>query len=93
MNQVIEDMLRSYCSQWPRLWLKFLLLVEFPYNSSHHQSLGMSPFKTLYGQDCLVPYKFANPNLLVPTAKNTLEEMDRQLQVIKQTLKKASDSR
>ena len=51
----------------------------------------MSPFKALYGQDCLVPYRFADPNLSVPTAKNTLEEMDRQMQAIRQSLKKASD--
>ena len=77
VNQIIEDMLRSYCNQQPRLWFKFLLLVEFAYNSSHHQSLGMSPFKALYGQDCLVPYRFANPNLpVLAAAKNTLEEMD-----------------
>ena len=55
------------------------------------RSLEMSPFKDLYGQDCLVPIKFANPNLPVPAAKNTLEEMDRQLQSIRITLKKASD--
>ena len=77
VNQVIEDMLRAYCGQQPCLWLKYLPLVEFAYNSSHHQSLGMSPFKALYGQNCLVPYRFADPNLLVPAAKNTLEEMDR----------------
>ena len=76
VNQVIEDMLRSYCSQQPHLWFKFLPLVEFAYNSSYHQSLGMSLFKALYGQDCLVPYRFADPNLLVLAAKNTLEEMD-----------------
>ncbi len=91
VNQVIEDMLRAYCGQQPRLWLKFLPLVEFAYNSSHHQSLGMSPFKALYGQDCLVPYRFADPNLPVPAAKNTLEEMDWQLRVIRETLKRASD--
>ena len=91
VNQVIEDMLRSYCSQQPRLWLKFLPLVEFAYNSSPHRSLGMSPFKALYGQECLVPYRFADPNLHVPAAKDTLEEMDRQLQIIRQSLKKASD--
>ena len=51
----------------------------------------MSPFKALYGQDCLVPYKFADPNLPVPAAKDTLEEMDRQMQVIRQSLKRASD--
>ena len=84
-------MLRAYCNQQPRLWIKFLPLVEFAYNSSHHQSLGMSPFKALYGQECLVPYWFANPNLPVPAAKNILEEMDRQLQVIREALKKASD--
>ena len=76
VNQVIEDMLRAYYGNQPCLWLKSLPLVEFSYNSSHHQSLGMSPFKALYGQDCLVPYRFADPNLLVPTAKNTLEDMD-----------------
>lgn len=91
MNQVIEDMLRAYCGQHPHLWLKYLPLVEFAYNSSHHQSLGMSSFKALYGQDCLVPYRFTDPNLLKPAAKNTLEEMDWQLQVIRETLKRASD--
>ena len=34
VNQAIEDMLRSYCSQQPCLWLKYLPLVEFAYNSS-----------------------------------------------------------
>ena len=51
----------------------------------------MSPFNALYGQDCLVPYRFADPNLHVPAAKNTLEEMDQQVQVSRQALKKASD--
>ena len=48
VNQVIEDMLRSYCSQQPCLWLKYLPLVEFAYNSLPHKNLGMSPFKALY---------------------------------------------
>ena len=56
VNQVIEDMLRSYCNQQPRQWLKFLPLVEFAYNSSFHKSLQMSQFKALYGQECLTPY-------------------------------------
>ena len=36
VNQVMEDMLRSYCSQQPQLWIKFLPLVEFTYNYSFH---------------------------------------------------------
>ena len=84
-------MLRSYCNQHPQFRLKYLPPLEFAYNSSFHRSLGMSPFKALYGQDCLGPYKFADPNLPVLAAKNTLEEMDRQMQVIRQSLKRVSD--
>ena len=51
----------------------------------------MSPFKALYGQECLVPYRFADPNLSVPAAKDTLEEMDCQIEIIRQSLKKASE--
>ena len=91
VNQVMEDMLRSYCSQQPRLWLKFLPLVEFAYNSSFHRSLQMSPFKALYGQECLIPLRLADPNLSVPAAKQTLEEMDQQLRLIRENLKRASD--
>ena len=91
VNQVIEDMLRSYCSQQPQLWIKFLPLVEFAYNSSFHRSLQMSPFKALYGQDCLIPLRFADPNLPVPATKHTLEEMDQQLCLIRENLKRASD--
>ena len=52
----------------------------------------MSPFKALYGQKFLTPSRLANPNLSVPAAaKETLEEMDCQLQIIKENLKRAND--
>ena len=47
VGQVIEDMVRSYYNQQSQLWLKYLPLVEFAYNSSFHRSLCMSPFKEL----------------------------------------------
>ncbi|MCO5601364.1 hypothetical protein L7F22_055484 [Adiantum nelumboides] len=84
-------MLRAYCNQQPQKWIKFLHLVEFAYNSSHHRSLGMSPFKALYGQKCLVPLLLADPTLHVPAAKSTLEMMDEQLLIIRDNLKRASD--
>ena len=84
-------MLRSYCGQQPQQWLKFLPPVEFAYNSSFHKSLQMSPFKALYGQECLTPLCLASPNLSVPAAKETLEDIDCQLQTIRENLKKASD--
>jgi len=28
------------------------LLIEFSYNNSYHSSIGMAPFKALYGRKC-----------------------------------------
>ncbi|MCO5578802.1 hypothetical protein L7F22_032648 [Adiantum nelumboides] len=91
VNRVIEDMLQAYCNQQPQKWIKFLHLVEFAYNSSHHQSLGMSPFKALYGQECLVPLRLADPTLHDPAAKSTPETMNQQLLIISDNLKRVSN--
>nr|KYP66231.1 hypothetical protein KK1_012518 [Cajanus cajan] len=32
-----------------------LPLVEFTYNNSFHASIGMTPFKALYGRKCRTP--------------------------------------
>ena len=61
MNQIVEDMLRSYCMREPTKWTRYLYLVEFAYNASHQRSIGMSPFKALYGQECLTPLKWTDP--------------------------------
>ncbi|KAL0337483.1 UNVERIFIED_CONTAM: hypothetical protein Scaly_2023400 [Sesamum calycinum] len=34
----------------PRTWFKFLSLVEFWYNTSFHDSIGMAPFEALYSK-------------------------------------------
>jgi len=62
VNQVIEDILRSYCGREPRKWMSYLHLVEFAYNASYHRSIGMNPFKALYGQDCFTPLTSSRPN-------------------------------
>ena len=71
-------MLRSYYSQQPWLWLKYLPLVEFSYNSSYQRSIGMSPFKALYGQECLTPLKWNDPMVKVQTSQDILDEMQQQ---------------
>ena len=48
---MMEDMLRMYCLDEPTKWYKYLPLVEFSYNNTHHSSLGMIPFNALYGQE------------------------------------------
>ena len=65
--------------------------MEFAYNFLPHQNLGMSPFKALYGQEFLVSYRFVDLDLPILAAKDTLEEMDHHIHIIRQSLKKAND--
>ena len=90
-NQTIEDILRAYCMHEPTKWTRYLYLVEFAYNSSFQRSIGMSPFKALYGQECLTPLRWTDPMLKVEASKEMLEEMQQQTDIIRNDIKTAQD--
>ena len=91
VNQTIEDILRAYCLREPRKWTRYLYLVEFVYNASFQRSIGMSPFKALYGQECLTPLKWIDPLIKVQISKAMLDEMQEQTDLIRQEIKAAQD--
>jgi hypothetical protein len=49
LNQSVEGFLRCTVHSCPRQWSKWILVVEFWYNTSIHSALGKSPFEVLYG--------------------------------------------
>jgi hypothetical protein len=51
VNQCLEMYLRCVVQDNPKEWSKWLPLAEFWYNSTHHTSLGCTPFKAVYGKD------------------------------------------
>ena len=51
----LEDMLRACVMDFKDSWESHLTLVEFAYNNSYHQSIGMAPFEALYGRPCRTP--------------------------------------
>ncbi|CAN6700753.1 unnamed protein product [Malus baccata var. baccata] len=51
----LEDMLRSSVMQFGDSWHDCLDLMKFAYNNSYHSSIGMAPFKALYGKSCRTP--------------------------------------
>jgi hypothetical protein len=89
LNRCLETYLRCFVSDEPHLWLRFLALAEFWYNTSFHSAIGMTPFQALYGR--------TPPNLIhyTPgTSKiNSLDELLTQktqvLKVLKENLTKA----
>ena len=57
VNKWLEGYLRNYVSGQQRAWMKSLHLGEYCYNTTHHMSIGMSPFYALYGYH---PLSFAD---------------------------------
>jgi hypothetical protein len=48
VNKLLQTMLRAYISKEKEAWVKWLLLLEFAYNSTVHSSTGASPNFLLY---------------------------------------------
>ncbi|WVZ51461.1 hypothetical protein U9M48_002607 [Paspalum notatum var. saurae] len=73
VNQCLEMYLRCAIYASPRDWKAWLSLAELWYNSSHHSSLGCSPFKALYGFD-------PNVGILPDTAQHATSSVQEFIQ-------------
>ena len=51
----------------------------------------MSPFKALYGQDCITPLNWFDLTIRVEASIQMLEEMDEQTRLIYKEIKAAQD--
>ncbi|KAL0423536.1 UNVERIFIED_CONTAM: Retrovirus-related Pol polyprotein from transposon [Sesamum radiatum] len=51
LNRVLETYLRCFVAETPRRWSQFLHLAEYWYNTTRHMSIGMPPFRALYGRN------------------------------------------
>lgn len=49
MNRMIENYLRCYCSHRQDDWDEYLAAVEYAYNLSISEELGMNPFEVDIG--------------------------------------------
>ncbi|MCO5555573.1 hypothetical protein L7F22_009118 [Adiantum nelumboides] len=55
------------------------------------RSIGMSPFKALYGQECIAPLNFSDPTVKVEAFKQMLDEMEAQTKAIRKDIQAAQD--
>ncbi|KAB2616952.1 hypothetical protein D8674_012821 [Pyrus ussuriensis x Pyrus communis] len=91
MIQTLEDMLSVSVLQWKGSWDNYLPLIEFAYNNSYHSSIGMAPFKALYGKACRTPLcwtKIDEQVLMRPEIVNTT---NTNIQLIKRNFTSAQD--
>eukprot|EP00253_Pinus_taeda_P031475 PITA_31475 len=89
VNQVLEDMLRSYVMQQPTWWEEYLHLVEFTYNNGYNSFLKMSPFEVLYGRKCRTPSSWGGPEDKFLLGPQMLEETEVMVKRVRANLKMA----
>ncbi|XP_073137147.1 uncharacterized protein [Henckelia pumila] len=53
--QILEDLLRACVIDFHDSWESRLPLVEFSYNNSYQDTIGMAPYEALYGRQCRSP--------------------------------------
>ena len=70
VNKWIEGYLRNYVvgQQWA--WITWVHLGEVCYNTTYHMSIGMSPFRALYGYDALTFVDLVFGESRAPKAKD-----------------------
>ncbi|KAI0497296.1 hypothetical protein KFK09_020519 [Dendrobium nobile] len=57
--QTLEDLLRLCVLDFGGKWEAYVSLIEFAYNNSFQASIGMAPYKALYGRRCMTPLNWA----------------------------------
>jgi hypothetical protein len=78
--------LRNYVSGQQKVWLRWLHLGEHWYNTTLHMSIGMTPFRALYGYDApnLIDLVFEDNR--APKAKDWIAKSQEILKVLKENL-------
>ena len=89
VNQCLEMYLRCSVGDSPSKWHSWLPQAEFWYNSSHHSSLGCSPFKALYGHDPFVGVPVDTPSDAPPLVADFLADHKLHSVLLKEHLEKA----
>lgn len=86
VNICLQNYIRAFASDGPRTWSKFLYLVEFWYNSSHHSAIAMTPFQALYGQRVPDINRYHVGTATITSIDAALKEHQRLCTVLKENL-------
>jgi hypothetical protein len=89
VNKCLEMYLRCFAGQTPQKWSKLLAWAEFWYNSAFQCSIGMTPFKAVYGREPPTLLKYDTADNTPPDLHILLTERDQTLTILKANLNRA----
>lgn len=89
VNQCLETFLLCFTQACPKRWSYWLPLAQFWYNAAPHSSIGMSPFKAMYGREPRHWGITPTSAVSVPSLQTWLDERSVVQQVLQQHLHRA----
>ena len=89
--QILENMLKSCVIDYEGNWDRHIRLVEFVYNNSFQSSIGMAPYKALYGRKCRTPLCWTELSEKKVISPNLIQETEEKVKMIRERLKVAID--
>ena len=72
-------------------WDKHIPLVEFVYNNSFQSSIGLAPYKALYGRKCRIPLCWTELSEKKVIGLDLIQETEEKVKTIRERLKAATD--
>ena len=72
-------------------WDRHIALVEFVYNNSFQSSIGMAPYKALYGRKCRTPLCWTELSEKKVIGPDLIREIEEKVKMIRERLKVAID--
>jgi hypothetical protein len=89
VNKWVEGYLRNYVGGQHITWVKWLHLGEHCYNTTFDMSIGMIPFRPLYGYDAPTLVDLVFRERRSPKAKDWIIESQEILNLLKENLQMA----
>ena len=72
-------------------WDNYLALIEFAYNNSYQSSIGMAPYKALYGRKCRTPVIWDEVGERRLIGLEIVQDTTEKVNMIRERLKIAND--
>lgn len=88
-NRGLEQYLRAFVADRPVRWTNFLPWAELALNCFHHEGLGTSPFRALYGREPPLLIAAAPSATTPPNVAETIRQRGEMIVTLRQNLEKA----
>ncbi|XP_071705343.1 uncharacterized protein [Rutidosis leptorrhynchoides] len=86
-------MLRACVLEYGRSWDYNLALIEFAYDNSYNSSIGMLPYKMLYGRKCQTPSCWLEAGEKQFAGVEIVQQIAKKVAIAREKLKAARDQK